>query len=166
MSRLALYGNVGLVRTFCGECQQTCLVVSGIKQCCDQPDCDFETGGSERISPPEDRRKQPPRSVQIRILRAQGNRCLYCGRQLLSTTWYKGKFIILRTNWDHILPFEYSRSNAPENFVACCHVCNHWKGYRVFTYLEEIQIYVAERWQRVETDVGKNLPGMRDQIPE
>ena len=167
MARLALYGNVGLLRTFCDECQQTCLVVRGLKQCCNRPEGDPDAVvGAERISEPDSRKKQPTKAEKIRILRRQDYRCLYCERRLESSAWYKGKYILLRINWDHVLPFEYSRSNEPENFVACCHVCNHWKSSRIFTYLEEIQVYVAEKWQRVETDVGKNLPGMRSHIPQ
>lgn len=165
MAHLALYGNVGIPRVFCQECQQYALVINGIKQCCDRRD-EAEIKGVERIIEPEGHRKHgPPKSQQSKILESQGHRCLYCDRRLGSTAWYKGKEIILRLHWDHVIPYEYGQSNELSNFVAACHVCNHWKSDFVFNSLEEIQIHVAERWQR-QTDVGKNLPGMRYGIPE
>lgn len=166
MAHLALYGNVGIPRVFCQQCQQTALVIKGIKQCCDRPDTE-ELKGIERIIEPEGYRKgSPPKAQQKGILQAQGYRCLYCDRRLGSTAWYKGRYIVLRLHWDHVIPYEYNQNNETSNFVAACHVCNHWKSDFVFNSLEEIQIYVTEKWQRVETNVGKNLPGMRYDISE
>jgi CRISPR/Cas system Type II protein with McrA/HNH and RuvC-like nuclease domain len=165
MARVALYGNVGITRTYCEDCRRTALVLRGIKQCCDSRLTE-DVNGVERIIQPEDVKRHPSRSEKIKILNRQHDRCLYCGRRFGSTAWYKGKQIVLRLNWDHVLPFEYSRDNSAGNFVAVCHICNHWKSDLIFTFLEEIQVYVTEKWERVETDLGKNLPGMRNQLPE
>src|SRR5689334_22301640 len=164
MVRLSLYGNVGMLRTFCQDCQRMTLVIDNIRQCCNRDD-DGIIAGTERIVEPEYIKRSPSRTERIKILRRQHERCLYCGRRLGSLVWYKGKQIFLRVNYDHVLPFEYACDNSLGNFVAACHVCNHWKSDLIFNHLEEIQIYVTEKWQRVETDVGKNLPGMRGGIP-
>lgn len=165
MTNLALYGNVGIIRAFCQECQRTALVVEGIRQCCDQI-LNEEVNGTERIIEPEAIKRQPNTREKIVILHRQHDRCLYCDRRLGSLIWYKGKRVTLRVNYDHVLPFEYARDNSLGNFVAACHVCNHWKSNKLFNCLEEIQVYVTEKWQRAETDVGKNLPGMRDCLPQ
>lgn len=165
MARLALYGNVGIVRVYCQECERTALVLSGIKQCCDRA-LDEEVTKTERIIEPEDRKRRLPLWLRTKILREQHGLCAYCERRIGSIQWYKGKQIILRVNFDHVLPADYSFNNADDNFLAACHICNHWKSALLFNCLEEIQVYVTEKWQRVETDVGKNLPGMRNGIPE
>lgn len=166
MARLALYGNVGIPRVYCQDCQRNALVIKGIKQCCDQKDAD-EVKGVERIIEPEGHRKHgPPKAEQEALLTAQGYRCLYCDKRLGSTAWYKGKRVVLKLHWDHVIPYEYGQNNDVSNFVAACHVCNHWKSDFVFNSLEEIQVYVGEKWQRAETNVGKNLPGMRYDILE
>lgn len=165
MARIALYGNIGIIRSYCQDCERTALVLSGIKQCCDRPLAEDVTG-TERIIEPEAVKRQPNAREKRVILNRQHDRCLYCGRRFSSLVWYKGKQIVLRLNWDHVLPFEYCRDNADGNFVAACHVCNHWKSDRIFNYLEEIQVYVTEKWQRVETDVGKALPSMRGYLSD
>jgi len=167
MARLALYGNVGIVRAYCQDCQRMSLVIKGIRQCCDKPLSEDETvEGSERIIEPEAKRRDLPRWKREQILREQNFRCFYCDRRIGSSVWYKGHQITLRVHFDHVLPYSYSYNNDASNFVAACHVCNNWKSRMVFNSLEEIQVYVTEKWQRVETDVGKNLPGMRDGISE
>jgi len=164
MANLALYGNVGIIRVFCQECQRTALVIRNVRQCCDRL-LNEDVDGTERIIEPEATKRYPNAKEKVVILRRQHDCCLYCGRRLGSLAWYKGKQVTLRINYDHVLPFEYSRDNSLGNFVAACHVCNHWKSSRIFNYLEEIQIYVTEKWQRVETNMGKNLPSMRDHVP-
>lgn len=163
MARIALYGNVGLVRTFCQDCQWSTLVLNGIKQCCDKT-ADEVVEGVEQIVPPEIIRRTPSRKRRNEILHRQHDLCAYCNRRFGSTQWYKGKQIVLRVNFDHVLPLEFSLNNSLGNFVAACHICNNWKSDHVFNYLEEIQVYVTEKWERVETDVGKNLPSMRDRL--
>ena len=164
MAKLALYGNVGIVRVYCEDCQRTAFVTGGIKQCCDVPIVEDVTD-SERISQPEAKKHGPNTRERMEICARQHDRCLYCDRRFGSTVWYKGKLITLRVNYDHVLPFEYYRDNSLGNFVAACHVCNNWKSSLIFNYLEEIQVYVSEKWQRVETDMGKALPSMRTEIP-
>src|SRR6185503_6107891 len=126
MARLALYGNVGMLRTFCQVCQRTTLIIDNVKQCCNQVDNE-DVDGTERIVEPEAVKRSPNARQRIRILKRQHDCCLYCGRRLGSVVWYKGRQIVLRVNYDHVLPFEYACDNSLGNFVAACHVCNNWK---------------------------------------
>lgn len=165
MGHMAFYGNVAIARGFCPDCERQAFIIDRELQCCGKP-TDEEIEGAQRICEPEDRKVSPTRTQKQKILKRQHDRCLYCDRRFNSHVWYKGKLITLRTNYDHVLPFEYSRDNSLGNFVACCHVCNSWKGTKLFTHLEEIQVYVAAKWERVGTDVGKILHGVQENIPE
>jgi len=57
---------------------------------------------------------------RIPILRANGNRCAYCGRQLEDR-----EFQI-----DHVVPIKRGGRNEPENVVPCCPPCNYSKSNR------------------------------------
>lgn len=162
MAYLALYGSVGVIREFCQQCQRHCLVIDNVKQCCDQP-LNKDAKGVKRIAgaaPPK--RKQPNRAEKEAILLEQDYRCLYCGQRFGAIVKRKGKEFPLRCEWDHILPFIHTHNNNIENFAASCHVCNAFKHDKIFGDLEEVRIYVAERWERTNNDVGKNLPTVRN----
>jgi hypothetical protein len=65
--------------------------------------------------------------------------------RLESTRFRNGKPIIIKTNWDHQLPYAFSQNNATSNFVAACHVCNGIKSDRLFKTIEEAQVYLASK---------------------
>lgn len=165
MAHMAFFGNVAIPRGYCEDCERQAFIIDGKLQCCDKRTSEV-IDGAQRVSEPDYHRCGPSLTDRIKILRRQDDRCLYCERRFGSQTWYKGKLIILRVNYDHVLPFEYGRDNSLGNFVAACHVCNNWKSSKIFTYLEEIQVYVAAKWERVNTDVGKIMHGMQETIPE
>lgn len=161
MAHLALYGTLGIVRTYCQECQRTCLVIDNVKQCCDQP-MEGYAKGVRRIVGTEPKRKQPNKWQKEAILEEQDYRCLYCGRRFGAVITLRGKTFQLRLQWDHVLPFIQTHNNDVDNFAASCHVCNYYKRDRIFTDLEEARIYVAERWERANSYVHKNLPSVRN----
>lgn len=164
---LALYGNTKIPRIYCNDCERWALVVDDVRQCCDRRiGDDEEINKYHRIIEPEGFRSRPSMAEQRAILNRQRDRCLYCDRRFGSLVWYKGKRVTLRRHWDHLVPFDYARDNNDTNFVAACHVCNHWKSSKIFGCLEEIQVYVTEKWERCGTDVGKALRGMREALPE
>lgn len=165
MGHTAFFGNVAISRGFCSDCERQAFIIDGKLQCCDKP-TDEIIEGAQRVCEPDPHKHGPSRTEKRKILARQHERCAYCERRLGSTVWYKGKLTLLRVNYDHVLPFEFSRDNSTGNFLACCHICNHWKATKIFTYLEEIQVYVADKWQRAEGNPGTILQGMQTQIPD
>lgn len=55
------------------------------------------------------------RERRLRIYARDGWRCLWCGRGI-----WQGAALTL----DHFLPRERGGSNAPENLLTACHLCN------------------------------------------
>lgn len=147
-THLAMFGDVGLVRGFCQECQSTAIVLDGRLQCCDVP---FQEKPDrwKRISEASELRKKPPAEVKAAILEAQEDRCIYCERRFGS--WVRrrgapqrvGLAIRLCVTWDHFVPFSFVRSNPDENFVAACQVCNGIKRDRLFGTVDEARVYIA-----------------------
>jgi hypothetical protein len=95
------------------------------------------------------RRKAPPVRLQRKILEQQGGRCLYCDCEFGSTIYRKGKAITVRLNWDHVVPFAYSRTSVGVDFVAACHVCNGIKTCLMFDSVNQAREHIlAVRQQR------------------
>ena len=54
----------------------------------------------------------------------------------------------LLPNWDHLIPYSYSYSNADENFVAACSVCNAFKSSHIFISDEECKEFIQKKWDK------------------
>ena len=102
--------------------------------------------------------KAPSKLYRDAILKAQGNRCFYCGSVFNEFFLYKRKVRCAVVTWDHLLPFTYSHSNSPKNFVAACRECNNIKGARIFNSVEEAIHYVRQERNNRGLPVFK-LPG-------
>lgn len=61
--------------------------------------------------------------------------------------WRGSKKLLLKINWDHMVPHSYSQDNSTKNIVAACHVCNGVKSDLMFQTVEEAQTYVETKWQ-------------------
>lgn len=155
-THLALYGNLGLIRTWCGDCQCFALVINWEKQCCYNRIDDSQAAYMQRMSSPEQRRRLPPVNQRKEILQAQDHRCLYCERMFGSTVTRHHRKIRLKINWDHFVPYAYSQNNAAYNFAAACHVCNQLKSSLMFQTVHEAQIYLADKWR--ESDDSRADP--------
>ena len=146
---LAIYGNIKVPRSYCPRCLTWTLVISGVRQCCDsfyEP----EPKSYKRISSPHYVRKQPSRKVKKQLLEEFDYACTYCDRKFDSWTRYKGELKKIRLNWDHNLPWSYSQNNLPQNFLPACNFCNSWKSSKIFKSIEEVRIFVLNRWQENE----------------
>ncbi len=91
-------------------------------------------------------RKQPTAKKRKAILVRQKNRCLYCEHTLGTEILRRGDPVALRLNWDHFVPYAYGRTNAADNWVAACHVCNGIKSGRMFETVAEAQRYILGQW--------------------
>jgi 5-methylcytosine-specific restriction endonuclease McrA len=111
------------------------------------------------MSEPEMRRKRPSPKKRKIILKEQGYRCLYCGQLFGSVIVISNKMHTLWIRWDHMTPYCHSFNNHDANFTAACQFCNGWKSDQVFNSLEEIKVYVGNRWQ-----AAMRLPGVRCRV--
>ena len=148
----ARYGSVEMLREHCPDCGRISLIQDGKFLCCDLP---VGTSAAEvkavkqMIALPR-RRKLPPASALQRRLEAQKHQCFYCGQPFGTPYWSRDRLCFTRVEWDHMVPFIYSHNNQLENFVACCQVCNHSKGSKMFDTLTEVRRYVARKWAKLE----------------
>jgi hypothetical protein len=74
-------------------------------------------------------RRVPTAKIKAVVLIEQTGRCNYCNSSLLGQ----------RICWDHLLPFAWTNTNADNNWVASCSLCNGKKQDKIFT--TETQIY-------------------------
>jgi hypothetical protein len=77
-------------------------------------------------------RSYPRLTERKRAIERQDNRCLYCEIPIGTAIWRRSQTVILRTNWDHFIPYAYLARNPSTNWVLACHVCNRIKSCRMF----------------------------------
>lgn len=77
-------------------------------------------------------RQYPRVAERRRAVELQDNRCLYCEIPIGTAIWRRSQTVILRTNWDHFIPYAYLARNPSSNWVLACHVCNLIKSCRMF----------------------------------
>jgi hypothetical protein len=159
---LALYGNTGIPRGYCYKCSRHALIVGGLLQCCDRP---VETAPTKlrRMSDPEGRRRTPKLNERNEILQSQNYRCLYCDVSLDGYVFYRGQERRVRTTWDHMVPYSHTFNNHAGNFAATCQFCNAWKSSLIFKSVDEVRIYVAQKWE-TEREAESRLRGMREEV--
>ena len=146
---LAVYGNVKILRGFCGRCERMALIRDDEFLCCgDLVLIDDSPKREKRMSDAVRRRKPLKLSVRKACLIEQDYRCLYCEQSFGGIVWLRGKQITLRVNWDHQVPFSFGHDNREENFAAACQVCNAWKSSLIFQSVDEVKIYVHQKWEQ------------------
>lgn len=145
-SHIALYGNVTLTRGWCHDCSGYALVIKGKFACCDREYSDMPRM-VKRMSTPEDVRRLPPLRDRRAQLSEQEGKCFYCLREFGRKVYKHGvKPVVLRVNWDHVLPYSYSQDNHALNFVAACQICNGFKSSRIYATVWDAQVAIATRW--------------------
>ena len=153
---LALYGNVQIPRAHCPPCGGTSLVVGGRFQCCGEQPQNNPVRQTKRMSGPVQRRRRPSAEKRRQMLEEFDYRCAYCERSFGSYVAIDGKSHCLVIHWDHAVPYAYSQDNRTENFLPACQLCNRWKGALCFQTIDEVRLYVAQKWEQRET-----LPELR-----
>lgn len=148
---LALYGNVVIPRIYCQRCDCMALIVENRFTCCDRL-CSIETAIVKRMISPVYARKTPKKTAQNKILEEQDFKCIYCEKRFGSYCVYHGKVKAVKITWDHFDPFCFSQNNHDQNFVAACQFCNAWKHAGIFKTIEEIKLYVKDKWEKESTD--------------
>jgi len=161
---LAIYGNVKIPRIYCGRCKRMTLVIGGITACCDEPITMVRKRLKKKVMIEHlNKRKLPPKKERKRILLVQGNHCLYCNKEFGTPYYYKNKHYFTKINWDHLVPFSYSRENK-SNFVAACNICNHLKSDLIFETVQEVFYYVEHKRKKKGYVFAEDLPNMQEQV--
>lgn len=98
-------------------------------------------------------RRSCPTHVQVDVLIAQDNRCLYCGHRFGDLVVRKGNdWQWLEIEWDHFVPFAYSNANPDDGWVAACHLCNSYKSDLIFPDVLAVRVHILERAVRNQHD--------------
>lgn len=93
------------------------------------------------------RRKKPSLAVARDIIEQQTGRCGYCNRGLAS----------IQMEWDHFIPFCYTQTSLPDNWVASCHDCNMSKQNRHLTTVDAVYDFCFEMTVR-HGEIGEGWP--------
>lgn len=149
MSRreLALYGGVSMIRAWCEGCQATQLVVDGTCAGCGNPDLAENVKTVKRVSGGDGKRRYLNVKQKQEIVDRQGGACYLCDQPFGARHIRAGhrKRIVLRVEFDHVVPLVFAQSNLIDNFAAACHVCNRLKADLHAPSVEMYRELVAQR---------------------
>jgi len=85
----------------------------------------------------------------LKILELQENRCLYCeyefGEKVMDVK--KKREIVLRIEWDHVIPWAYTQSHNVD-FAAACQICNRIKTSHVYDSIDDARLDIGEKRKR------------------
>jgi hypothetical protein len=78
-------------------------------------------------------------------------KCSYCERPFGTLVQYKGGTVVLRMEFDHVVPVSTEQRGVymEGNVVAACHLCNRIKGALVFGSLAAARNYVLDELLRL-----------------
>jgi hypothetical protein len=142
---VGLFGNAAVITAWCKSCSKFSFVLEGELQCCDALSSDIPTKWIQEIQA-LDKRLKPSSELQTDKLIEQEWCCAYCERRFGDFVYLKGKRKKLQVQWDHFVPYSYSRNNNGSNFVASCHICNRMKSSFCFETMEEAKLYLLHKW--------------------
>lgn len=151
---LHIYGRTVIPSQFCKACNQEAFVIDGKFACCGQRPEEIEKVRfrieTDKIGA---KRKRPTITTQRELLKAQNNRCFYCGDEFGSWRKLEGRLLPVVLNWDHLVPHCFDGNN--HEFVAACRECNHTKYSVMFSSLEEAKTYLSLRIHEKKTATRK-----------
>lgn len=145
-THIGLYGSVKLLRGYCPSCCSWAFVLDGMLQCCNRHSSE-QPVKKKRMIIGHGQRRRPHKEVQKRLLAQYQQCCAYCGRLFGLLIIREKRVMRLRLEWDHNEPFVYSQTNAENNWIPSCHLCNRWKSDKIFDDLDELKNYVADKWK-------------------
>src|ERR1700757_3514336 len=122
-AHVAYYGEIAIERRYCEDCERFAFFIDGEMRCCGAKLQVERPNKRKRMCDVYGKRKGPPKKERDRILREQHDNCFWCDRGFGNSVWLGRRRIVLRVEWDHLVPFGYSRNNNTQNFVASCHIC-------------------------------------------
>src|SRR5579883_3195977 len=107
---IGLYGNVGIPKAWCEECQANSFVIDGELVCCGTP-IELLPERYQRECEPEQRRRTLSPKDKERQLIEQDYKCFYCERTFGSTVFRRGRAIKLKIHYDHMIPYSLCQNN-------------------------------------------------------
>lgn len=108
-----------------------------------------------------------PPKTQVRILKHQRYKCLYCRRLFGSVYYINGRMTIISVQWDHIVPYSYLRANPENNWAASCQLCNYIKSDRIFAYMYLAKEFIQDRIEKRYSILEAFVPSVsNEQDPE
>jgi len=142
------YGKVTMFRTSCPKCEEI-LFRPNLNFKCDVCAHRFQgTIESLRIEVTSPGRRTPSKNVKQQILDKQGHKCYWCDRKFGTAYFRYNSIRKILPNWDHVIPYSYGYSNADENFVAACSICNSFKSSHIFENDQRCKDYLKQRWDK------------------
>lgn len=146
---LRLYGGIGLVRRQCELCGEFSFVTRSGWSCecgsrADQNE-DVEILSVKREGEGQAKRSHLtlPKALRRKLLSEQDGKCAYCSLPMWHWVFDTKRKIArqLKIHWDHVVPWEYSRTNKTD-FVAACGICNGLKSDKIFQTMGEAMLYL------------------------
>ena len=142
------YGKVIMYRVDCIKCDET-LFEDNLNFKCGLCRLEFQgTVEQLRIEVNSIKRKRPSKELKKQILHDQSHQCYWCDQDFETPYFRHNQINRLLPNWDHRIPFSYAQSNADDNFVASCSICNGFKNSKVFDNDEDCKYYLKGRWKK------------------
>lgn len=96
------------------------------------------------------RGRRPSVKTQKELLEKYNYSCCYCERRFGTVVQIEDKFRQIKLVWDHFLPFSYAYNNQDSNFLPSCFICNVWKRNGIFQTIDEVKIYVRNKWEETK----------------
>ena len=146
--RIAQYGNTKIRREYCKYCHRHAFVVKGEILCCERQFRAQTPDTIKIMSETQKRRKSPSKRQRERLKRLQNNSCLYCDNTIGASVFKNGKIIVLQPAYDHLVPLSFSFNNKKTNFVLSCHICNSYKGNKMYSTVEEVRGMLKKKWDK------------------
>ena len=145
----AIYGKFKFNKHTCPNCRNSLLnkTRSFICDVCGYQEKEEKAKKFKVIVPPPGIRKRPPMVIQKIILEIQSNKCYWCGNKFETAYWKNDKLRFLKIQWDHKIPFSYTKTNRNDNWVASCNVCNSFKSNFMFKTDKECRNFLLRKWQ-------------------
>ena len=77
---------------------------------------------------------------RVRVLRRDGYRCVYCGRDFLASV-----DDLFAATVDHVVSRRAGGKSTMDNMVACCRACNTLKAHAVVNSIDQAKKVIAKQ---------------------
>ena len=144
--KASLYGEVCLRKEYCSMCASDSFVIDNKRVCCDSDSSDTQIEEIKRESVHNFKLISP--KLKRKIIEIQKGRCYICGVFLGERNFYrnkKGRFQLLKMNFDHFIPKSLCAINIYENIYLMCNLCNSIKSNNIFDTREDAIRYIVSK---------------------
>lgn len=140
-AKVVLFGNVSMLRGYCSKCKTHALIIDGVLQCCDTKIETIDANSLHRESEAKGARAFG-KLLKKELVELQNNKCIYCEKEFDSYVMRNNKFIQLKVNIDHFVPWTFVENTKKINAVAACQICNGIKSNKHFPDLVSAKEYI------------------------